>query len=110
MAHCCRELFSNIYIATSLDKSVGMPMGDTPINVHVHEENTGALVLARTLSPQFTTRIKYYVTKTIWFHEEIVKRRIMLLKINTVGQIGELFTKGMSRTMFEHLHKNIVGW
>ena len=65
MAHCCRELFSNIYIATSLDKSVGMPMGDTPINVHVHEENTGALLLARTFSPQLTMRMDYYAKKTI---------------------------------------------
>jgi hypothetical protein len=33
----------------------------------VHEDNSGALVLADTLSPQFTPCGKYYAIKTIWF-------------------------------------------
>ena len=58
MAHCCRELFPIIYIDTSLDEAVGLPMGITKINVYVHEDNAGSLVLDGTLSPQFTPHIK----------------------------------------------------
>ena len=58
-------------------------MGDTTINFSVRKENAGALVLDRTFSLQFTPCINYYATKTIWFCEEIVKRRINILKIYT---------------------------
>ena len=67
MAHCCRELFPIINIATSLGMAGSMPMGDTTMNVSVREDNTGALVLAITFPPQFTLCSKYYSTKNIWF-------------------------------------------
>ena len=46
------------------------------MNVSICEDNTGALVLAETLPPQFTPRSKHYATNTVWFHEEIRKRGI----------------------------------
>ena len=61
-----------------------MPMRDTMMNVSVHEDNSGALVLDGTFPPQFTMCSKYYMIKTIWFSGYIVKRGIKLLKINTV--------------------------
>ena len=54
------------------------------MKLSVHEDNSGALVLAKTLPPQFTPSSNYYVIKTIWFHKEIRKRCIQLLKIDTV--------------------------
>lgn len=94
----------------SLGDAVGLPIGDTTLNVSVHEDNAGALVLAKTLPPAFTPRSKYYAIKTIWFREEIVKRGIKLLKIDTVEQLGDLFTKGLTRQTFEYLRKKIMGW
>ena len=58
----------------------------------------------------FTPRSKYYAIKTIWFREEIVKRGIKLLKIDTVEQLGDLFTKGLTKQTFEYLRKKIMGW
>ena len=110
LAHCCRELFPIIDITMSLGDAVGLPIGDTTLNVSVHEDNAGALVLAKTLPPAFTPRSKYYAIKTIWFREEIVKRGIKLLKIDTVEQLGDLFTKGLTRQTFEYLRKKIMGW
>jgi hypothetical protein len=53
-------------------------------------------VLAQTLPPQFTPQSKYFVIKTIWFLEEIFKRGIQLnKKIDTVEQLGDIFTKGL---------------
>ena len=80
------------------------------VNVSIHEDNAGALILAETLPPQHTPRSKHYAVKTIWFREQIVRRGIKLLKIESVEQIGDLFTKGLSRPLFEHLRKKLMGW
>ncbi len=87
----------------SLAVAVGIPAGDVNMRVSVHEDNLGALVLAETLPPQFMPRSKYYATKTIWFHEEINKRGIKLLKIETSEQLEDMFTKGLAKPTFEYL-------
>jgi hypothetical protein len=53
------------------------------MNVSIHEDNSGALVLAKTLPPQFTPQSKYYAIKTIWFREEIFKGDVQLHKIDS---------------------------
>ena len=110
LAHCCRELFPILDMTASLGKAVGLPIGVPAMKVSVHEDNAGALILAKTLPPQFTPRSKYYATKTIWFREEVNKRGIFLLKIETLEQLGDIFTKGLPRQTFEYLRKKIMGW
>ena len=100
MTRCGREFFPIINVKTSLGKSVGMTIGDTTVNVSVHEDNTSDLVLARTFPPQFNLCRNYYVTKAIWFFGYIVKRGIKHLKIDTVEYLGGLFTKGLPITAF----------
>jgi len=58
------------------------------MNVSIHEDNLGALVVAKTLPPQFTPQSKNFAIKTIWFREEIFKRDVQLHKIDTVKQLG----------------------
>ena len=41
---CCRELFPIIDMVTSLTSSVNLPIGETTMNLSVHEDNLGALV------------------------------------------------------------------
>ena len=108
--HSCRELFPIIDITKSLGKTVGLLIGETTMNVSIHENNVGALILVKTFPPQFTPRRKYYASKTIWFREEINKREIKLLKIETVEQLGDIFTKGLLRGSFDYLQKKITGW
>jgi hypothetical protein len=67
-------------------KSVKLPIGRTTMNVSIHEDNSGALVLLKTLPPQFTPQSKYYAIMTI-FCEEIFKRDVQLHKIDTVEQL-----------------------
>jgi hypothetical protein len=78
--------------------------------VSIHEDNAGALVLAETIPPEFTPRSKYYAIKTVWFREEIIRRGIKLLKIDTVEQLGDIFTKGLTRVVFEYLRKKMMHW
>jgi len=110
LSACCRELFPIMDMVSSVTKSVKLPIGNTTMNVSIHEDNSGALVLAKILPPQFTHRSKYYAVKTIWFCEEIFKGDVQLLKINTVEQLGDIFTKGLTHFVFEYLRKKIMGW
>ena len=50
---------------SSLDGTVVLPMVGTTITVSFHEENSVALVLARTLQHHITFRSKYYATNSI---------------------------------------------
>ena len=94
----------------SLSSAVGLPSPETSMNVSIHEDNAGALVLAKTLPPQFTPRSKWYACKTIWFREEINKRKIKLFKIETNEQLGDIFTKPLPKVTFEYLRKKMMGW
>jgi hypothetical protein len=80
---CCRELFPIINMVCLLAEATNLPIGNTTMNVSIHEDNSGTLVLAKTLPPQFTPQSKDYTIKTIWFCEEIFKKDIQLNKINT---------------------------
>ncbi len=110
LAHSCRELFPVMDMVEELGPAVGIPTGPTTMNVSIHEDNAGALVLAQTLPPQFTPRSKHYALKTVWFREQIVLRGIKLLKIDTLEQLGDMFTKGLGKVPFEHLRKKLMGW
>ena len=63
------------------------------MNVSIDEDNADALILAKTFPTQFTPRNKYHASQTIWFCEEINKRGINLLKIDTVEKMGDIFAK-----------------
>ena len=111
MAHSCKELFPIIDLVTELGAVVGLPTEDlTTMHVSIHEDNAGALVLTETIPPKFTPRSKWYALKTVWFRKGINKRGIKLLKIETVEQLGDMFTKGLPRPTFEYLHAKIMGW
>eukprot|EP00804_Cyclotella_cryptica_P004223 CCRYP_014576-RB/>CCRYP_014576-RB protein AED:0.41 eAED:0.41 QI:0/-1/0/1/-1/0/1/0/91 len=81
-----------------LGTKVGLPVSGAMMNVLIHKDNAGALVLAETLLPQLTPRRKHYAIKTNWFREQIVLRGIRLFKIDTVEQLEDMFTKGLPRT------------
>jgi hypothetical protein len=103
LSACCRELFPIIDMVCSLAEATNLPIGNSAMNVSIHEDNSGALVLAKTLPPQFTLQREYYAIKTIWCCEENFKRDIQLNKIATVEQLGDIFTKGLTRSVFEYL-------
>ena len=67
---CCKELFPIMDMVSSVTNSVKLPIGKTNMNVSIYKDNSGALVLDKTLPPQFTPQSKYYPIKTIWFCEE----------------------------------------
>ena len=99
-----------IDMTKSIGKAVWLPIGETTINVSIHEENSGYLILEKTLPPQFTHRRKNYSAKTIWFCEEILKRVIKPCKIDKIEQLRYIFTKGLTWVIFEYLSEKLMGW
>ena len=111
LTSCCRELFPIMDQVAEIVNAVGMPDPDNPtMHVTIHEDNSGALILANTLPPQFTPRSKYYAVKTVWFREGILARKIKVLAIETRLQLGDMFTKMPGQTTFEFLRKLLIGW
>ena len=111
LGSCCRELFPIIDLVTEIVDAVGMPNPDNPtMHVTIHEDNSGALILATTLPPQFTPRSKHYAIKTVWWRENIIARKIKVMAIETRLQLGDIFTKMPAQTTFEFVRKLLIGW
>ena len=96
-------------MAKYISRLVGLTIVYTTKNFSIHEDNAGALFLADKLPPQFTPCSKYYASNNIWFQEETDKRKIRLVKINTLEQLGGIFTKGLGRVPFDYMWKNLMG-
>ena len=112
LSHSCRVLMPIIDMTKELLSAFGLKLDSTSMKVSIHEDNAGALVLGNTLPPGFTPRSKHYAIKTIWrwFREQIVKRGIKLLKIDTKEQLGDIFTKGLPEPAFIYLRGKLIGW
>lgn len=94
-----------------IGKAVGLTANEaTKMHIAIHEDNAGALILAKTVPPQFTPRSKHYAIKTHWFREQIIKRGIELVKIETLEQLGDIATKCIPQAQFEYLRKKLMGW
>jgi hypothetical protein len=111
LAHCCRELCPVCDIIKEVCEVVGLKTDEmSSMHVSVHEDNAGALVLAETIPPVFTPQSKYYAIKTVWFREEIQKCGVRLLKIDSMEQLGDIFTQRLPRATFEYLRNKMMGW
>ncbi len=110
LCHCTRELIPIMDMVKSLAPVVGLPFDGTTMNVSIHEDNAGALILAETLPPQYTPWSKHYHIKTIWVREQTKNLGIKMVKIATAEQLGDIFTKPLPRVVFEYLRKKLMGW
>ena len=98
-------------IVKEVGKVLGLATDDLSLmHVLVHEDNAGALVLAKTIPSKFTPQSKYYAIKTVWFREEIQKQGVKLIKIDSMEQLGDIFSKGLPHIVFEYLQKCMMGW
>ena len=108
---CCKELMPIIDMVDDISDAVGLSRTEAPkMHVRIHEDNAGALTLAKMVPPQFTPRSKHYAVKTHWFRSQIIERGIELLKCPTVEQLGDICTKCLPKAQFEYLRKKIMGW
>ena len=76
----------------------------------IHKDNVGALALGKLEPCQMNLRSKHYAIKNHWFWEHIGPHNIQLVKISSKDQLGVLFKKGLSGTIFSCLQKKLMGW
>lgn len=82
----------------------------TTFRTTVWEDNIGALTLANLDPGQTTPRSKFYDSKMHWFRSHLKPLKIVVERIDTAEQIGDLFTKPVVRETFEYLRKLLMGW
>ena len=116
LGSCCCELLPNISLVVDIGVAVGIKKPDdndsdsSTMHVTIHEDNSGALILATTPPPQFTPRSKHYAIKTIWFCKKIIEKKIKVVPIETRLQLGDIFTKMPSQVTFKFLRNLLQGW
>ena len=111
LAMCCHKLFPVIDLVKQVESTVGLPPKEcAKMHVTIHEDNAGALILAKTIPPQATPRSKHYTIKTHWFREQIILCGISIIECSTLEQLGDIFTKCIPQAQFEYLRKKLMGW
>ncbi len=86
----------------SLAVATNLPIGNMTMNVSIHEDNLGALVLAKTLPPQFTPQSKYYAIKTIWFRERFSREISNQTKLTQLNNC-KTFSPKVSQELFSNI-------
>jgi hypothetical protein len=113
---CCRKLLLIIALVDEIGVAVGIKKPNdndsnlSTMHVTIHKDNSGALILATMLSPQFTPHSKQYAITTIWFREKIIEKKIKVAPIKTRLQKGDIFTKMPSQVIFEFLWNLLQEW
>mmetsp|Transcript_30431 Transcript_30431/g.69423 ORF Transcript_30431/g.69423 Transcript_30431/m.69423 type:complete len:1695 (-) Transcript_30431:406-5490(-) len=111
LSTACRSLLPISDLLQELGGCLGLPVDPSShLHIEVHEDNAGCLVLGNMEPRRMTPRSKHYAVKYHWFRSQIGPRNIKLTKIDTKDQLGDIFTKGLAQTQFEHLRKQIMGW
>ena len=114
MSTACKDLFPLIDLVRELGGCLGIPVRDSSnLHVRIHEDNVGALTLGKLEPRRMKLRSKHYAVKYHWFCEKISPSgpySIELVKIATADQLGDIFTKGLGRVIFERLRKKLMGW
>jgi hypothetical protein len=111
LSSCCRNLFPLIDITKELSSTFDLQLQvDANMHIKIHKDNVGALALGKLEPRQMTPGSKHYTIKYHWFWEHIGLRNIVLVKISSEDQLGDLFTKGLSGIKFYRLQKKLMGW
>jgi hypothetical protein len=116
LSSCCHKLLPIIGLVDKIGIAIGIKKPDdgdsdsSTVHVTIHEDNSGALILATTPPPQFTSRSKHYAIKTIWFCKKIIEKKIKVAPIKTRLQLEDIFAKMPSQVAFKFLQSLLQGW
>ena len=113
MSQACKDLFPVVDLIRDLSRTVGLNCDFVAkLHIKIHEDSVGALTLGKLEPRRMTPRSKHYAIKYHWFHEKVADpaNRIELVKIDTKNQLGDIFTKGLTRVTFEYLRFLLMGW
>jgi hypothetical protein len=111
LSTACKDLFPIMDVVQEIGTFFDLPVKDkSRFHVRIHEDNVGALLLGQLEPRRMTPRSKHYAIKYHWFREQLEPRGVVLTKIESAEQLGDIFTKGLGRVAFERLRKKLMGW
>lgn len=76
----------------------------------VHEDNNGAMILARLPPGRSTPTSKFFNVKYHWFREQLNPLQIKIVKVASDEQLGDIFTKGLRKDKFIEMRFKLCGW
>jgi hypothetical protein len=76
----------------------------------VFEDNAACLILGKLDAPRMTPHTKHFAIKYHWFCELLEPMGIELVYVNTLEQIADILTKGLTQPKFEALRLLLWGW
>ncbi len=76
----------------------------------VHEDNSGALTLAKLEPGRSTPTSKFFNVKYHWFREQLKPNHIEVAKVETTEQLADIFTKGLRKDKFREMRLKLCGW
>ena len=102
-----RDLVKTVAQGINIDDKV-----QTDFKVTIWEDNNGCLTLANLDPGQSTPRSKFYDSKVHWFRSHLHdgESGIKVVKVDTEEQLADLFTKPLTREVFERLRFMLMGW
>ena len=114
LSMCMRDLIPMIELVKCMAEGVGLPQDQvTRIKTTVWEDNIGALTLANLDAGHSTSRSRHYLIRYHWFRSHLKvsgMNKVLIEKIDTKEQLGDLFTKPLTRVTFELLRHKLIGW
>ena len=106
----CRDLLPLMDLVREVATAVDLPIDEvTDLHSTIWEDNVGALTFVHLELPCMTPQSKHIATKYHWFRQ-FVGTKFFVKKIDTLDQIGDLFTKGLGPAQFQKLRKLLCGW
>ena len=85
-----------------------IPIQKPNVKCTVFEDNNGALELAK--APKMRPRTKHIALKYHHFRYHVQEGKIDIQPIDTCQQQADIFTKPLSRELFESLRQMLCGW
>ena len=76
----------------------------------VHEDNNGAIALAKLPPGRSTPTSKIFNVKYHWFREQLDPEQIKIMKVASDEQLGDIFTKGLRKEKFVEMRMKLCGW
>ena len=74
----------------------------------VFEDNNGARTLATV--PRLTPRSKHIGVKYHFFRQHVTNKTIDVVRVDSKEQKADIFTKGLTADLFEHVREILMGW
>ncbi len=71
LAHSNGKLFPIMDGVSIMGKAIGLPVDNTVIQVSIYKDNARALVLTKTLAPEFTSKISITIERIFGFKRKL---------------------------------------